>query len=428
MLDWLKNMFGAKAQEAQALQPAGASAAAPQASGNENQAPDWVGAANLILAQAMKRLPVKRYGTQGAACIMPVESVNLGGTKPESGGFIRVGGSAANETAVLTLNMKDKVGNYDIDAINNAVHAVLGSIPALSGKVKFAKDLSAQALDHEDIWKQLKVVVAQSGKFSAHEISTIGEYFEQSKQASAEDTDWGRITVDHADGKVQVRLRPQALKGDESSPVSGEAKVVNYFNEHKDTILKHMREKVAAFNVLTPDELASLDFTSAIMKADWGDQPTVEFGTRAAGGDAALGKTALAKIDTDKIQECFTAALLESSKELSPVFGRIADGAMVAQAIRQRVGESPAINAALDHDMFKSNKEQKADREKREKLNLVEIGNAVEGDEPQKLTLSFSLPHGVSLSALRESIVQGQQQIPILSARTLAQGSPSMAA
>ncbi len=93
---------------------------------------------------------------------------------------------------------------------------------------------------------------------------------------------------------------------------------------------------------------------------------------------------------------------------------------MVAQVIRGRLGDTPAVHEALNHDMFKSRKEIKAERDDCQEQNLVEIGNAVESDDSHKLSLTFELPHGVSLPALRESIVRGQQQIPIAAARTFS--------
>ncbi|MDX2094417.1 MAG: hypothetical protein SFW64_00515 [Alphaproteobacteria bacterium] len=431
MMGWFKNMFGgAQADQAANFQPQAPATTAPVTTTQaaNDAAFDWVDAANMVIGQSLKRLPVRRYGVQNAASLLPLESVSLTGVKPQEGGFaVRMGGAPANTTVTLTMRMKDKVGNYDIDAVNNAIHAVLASVPALTGKVKFAKDISQQSLDHDDIWKQLHSVIQSSGKFSEQEIGLLSEYFEQSKLASAEDTDWSKIEVQHADGKVQVRIRPQSLKGDENEAVSGEARLVAHFNERKDIILPLMRNKVAALNVLTSEELASLDFNAAVTKADWGDQPTIEFGSK-TGKEGVLEKTALAKIDTDKIQECFTAAFLEAEKELPSVMGRMADGAMVAQAIRHRLGNNPTVEKALDHAMFKSQKEQKAENESKQDANLVEIGNATETDDPHKLVLTFDLPHGVSLGALRESVVRGQQQIPIMAARNLTQGSAAIAA
>jgi hypothetical protein len=254
---------------------------------SDNEAPyDWVGNANLALAQTLKRLPVKLYGSESAASAMPIDSVSLGGAKANEG-FLMGHGTGGHETATLTLHMRDNVGNYDVGAVNKAVHAVLGSIPALAGKVKFAKDLSQQALSHEDILNQLKGIVSSSGKFSKQEIGLLSEYFDQDKQASVEDPDWGRINMEHSDGKVQMHIRPAPLKGDESVAVSGEARLVDYFKEHKEAILQHMRQKIAALKVLTAEEIASLDFSAAIMKADWGDQPTIEFGSK-AGADGKL--------------------------------------------------------------------------------------------------------------------------------------------
>ena len=423
--DSVKSLFGTETDAANLApvtveQPA---AAAPAGAPVEQAPYDWVGAADIVLTQALRRLPVKPFQDERAVAF-PVESVNLTASSEESRGLIMGSG---NNSVKLTIKTKDKVGNYDIDSINRAIHAMLGNVPVLAGKVKFPKGNAAQALDHGDIWKELEPHLAKSGKFNKQELGLLWEYFEESKMQSAESADWGGIETQHADGKVQVRLRGRSIKGDEEVAVSGEARLVEHFTKHKEKILHLFREKIGALKVLTPEELAAIDYTAAITKADWGDQPTIEFGTKEKEGEP-LGKTALAKIDTDKIQECFIGAFLEAEKELPSVFGRIGTAAMVAQVVKHRLGDTPEVAKLLDHEMFKSDKERNEEVKKEVDEHLVEIGNVVEQDKSNTLTLQFELPHGYSLPTLRESIVRGQQQLAVGSVRELTASGVGLAA
>ncbi len=229
MLQWIQEKLGITQPAVQALLPveqAATAAPAPETfnAANDSAPPvasdeparDWVTEANTILAQVLKKLPVRRYGVHGSAEALPVESVHIGALKPSEGSMVVALGRATDEQAMLTLQLKENVGNYNSDALNHAVHAVLGSIPVLSGKFKFAKDVSSSAVNHGDVWAKLKAELAKSNHFSETELNSFGEYFEGSKFYSAGDTDWGQIDVNHADGKVQVALRPQALKEDKS--------------------------------------------------------------------------------------------------------------------------------------------------------------------------------------------------------------------
>lgn len=407
---------------------ADAVAYAPPPQAVNDSAADVVGYVNGMLTQAFQHARVKalisRTGAPNASFLMPVKSVELGGVKQEGGHIYaeRIG-SAAHESATITLHLSDKAGNYNMDSLNNAIHAVLGSIPALHGKVEFAKDIAVQKIDHATIWKQLHPLLTHSGKFSAAEIKLIGEYFENTKHLSAENPDWGHMSVEHSEnGKVQIHFNhPEKLKTDEKSAISPDAVLIEYLNkpEHKESILKVMREKVAALNVLTPEEIAALDYTAAEKGADW-PRPTLEFGSKPHAPETALGATALTKIEKEKLQTCFTDALLESGKELPAIFSRIADGAMVRHVVQQRLGDNPAVKAALNHPMFNTQAEQSKHYADMEKRDIVTIGNAVETDKPNELSLTFALPHGVDLEALRTSIIKGQQQMAVQQQRALA--------
>lgn len=438
ILSWFG--FGAPANEnADAVQQAGmvaedaaATSYAPPAAPANDSAADVVGYVNGMLTQAFQHSRVKalisRTGAPNASFLMPVKSVELGGVKQVGSGvhYAMRMRSDSNDSATITLHLSDNVGNYNLDSLNNAIHAVLGSIPALHGKVEFAKDIALQKIDHATIWKQLHPLLTHSGKFSAPEIKLIGEYFENTKHRSAEDSDWGHMDVAHSEnGKVQIHFNhPEKLKTDEKSAISPDAALIEYLNkpEHKDAILKVMREKVAALNVLTAEEIAALDYTAAEKGADW-PRLTLEFGSKPHAPETVLGATALTKIDQGKLRTCFTDALLESGKELPAIFSRIADGAMVRHVVQQRLGDNPAVKAALNHPMFNSNAEQSKHYEDMEQRNIVTIGNAMETDKPNEMSLTFQLPHGVDLEALRTSIIQGQQQMAVQQQRALAEAT-----
>ncbi len=410
MFEWLRSLFAPETTVPsipEAPVPATALAQPPAAPAANDATFDLVGNANRVMAKALSKLLVKRTAPGAAAELMPVLSVSLGGMAAQDG-IIRVGGSATNENVTLTVQLKDAVGNYDIDALNNAVHAMLCAIPALHNKVKFAKDVKDLALTHEDVWKKSRPTLEASGKFTKEDLAQLDQYFIASKDRGAESGDWRGMHADHDEGKVQMRV-PMAYDAKVADPkISGEMQIVNFFNEHKDDLLKAMKKKVAALNILSATDLEQLDCKAAIMKGDWGSTPTVEFGTKGE----PLGKTALASVDTDKLSACFTEAFLEMNggQQLPAIFGLVADGPMVGKVIAHRLGHTPQVKAILDHEMFK---DRAARRETDKKDTRIEIGNAPETNEPNKLQLSFYLPHGVSLTELRQSVVQHAHEIGV---------------
>ena len=110
--------------------------------------------------------------------------------------------------------------------------------------------------------------------------------------------------------------------------------------------------------------------------------------------------------------------MLEARSELPSIFPLIADGEMVAKAIRGRVTDNPELHTVLDHEMFDSAKIRTAKNEAQNKQGKVNIPNALEGDDPHSLTLNFNLPHGVTLTQVRESIVRGCKEsvLPVVQA------------
>lgn len=435
----------AAALEAQAAAEARAAIARAQASSaaavNANvPVPfDLVASANQVLAQLLSETMVKRRminpttGQESWVMVrMPVASVDIHGPKPqETRSMFQMRGEETNNSMGITVTLQDAVGNYDNASLNHALHSVLGRIPALAGKVEFAKDAAVTHLNHEDVWKQLKPLLEQSGKFTRQELGLIDEYFETHKQLAAEEPEWSHVRMGHADGKVQMHYRPAKVNGDEKVALSSEVRLVDYFNTHKDAILPKMREKIAALNAtlkdgdrlkLTPEDIAALDFTAAITKGDWGDQPTVEFGSKPVAPETALGKTKIAEFDTDKLRECFDAALMESSKEVPAIFGRIADGDMVRDLIHRRVGDNPPIHAALAHPMFNSEAEQRTKTEMDEKKGIVRVANAEELTKSHELVQNMALPHGVSIGDVREGVVRARKAIAGAVGQSVAEG------
>lgn len=381
---------------------------------------DLVGSANLVLGRALASQSVKKRmmnpltgQERWMELRMPLASMQITGPKAENGRvYIHGGGGEAHETVILNLGLQDAVGNYDLDSINRALHAVLSRVPGLEGKLEPLKPLGVEKMDHEDVWKQLQPLLSGSGKFKENEIGLIKQYFDTHKEMSAEEPDWSHMELAHAEGKIQIKIRPAEVKGDETETMSGEARVVKYFEEHKDKLLAKMREKLAP--VIAVEELAQLDFTVAIKKADWGDMPTIEFGSKPVAPSTELGKTGMADIDLDKVSAVFKQTLLEADAEIPAIFGRIADGDMVKHIVMHRLGQTPAVNKALAHPMFNSQEEQKVHKKEVEAKDLIKIPSVEEGDKPNELTLAFNLPHGMNLAGLREAIVRSQQVLQAL--------------
>lgn len=401
-----------------AMPPATAAAPVdPAAVANDNQLAevpfDLVGRANLNLAQALALQPVKKRmvnpttgNERWMELNMPVSFMQITGPKIENAGLISVRGRV-DEQVVLNLGLQDAVGNYDLDSINRAIHNVLSRVSVLTGKLETLKPLKIEKMDHADVWKELLPILVASGKFNESEIGLINQYFDTHKRLSAEQADWSHLRLEHAGGKIQIQIRPAEVKGDDKEVMSGEVRVVKYFEEHKDKILTKIREKLAS--VISAEELAHLDFTVAIKKAEWGDMPTIEFGAKPVPPSTELGKTAMADIDLDKVSALFKQTILEADKEIPFIFGRIADGDMVRHIVRQRLGDTPAVNKALSHPMFNSQEEQKTHDKAVEAKGLITIPSAAETEKPHTLTIAFNLPHGVNLATFREAIARDPQ-------------------
>ena len=366
---------------------------------------DWVGNANNALLNTLARMPVK-HALEDKTSLFPVKSVTLTGPKPDGGTYVSRIGGAEGQSVRLTVTLNTPSGNLDSDAVNNILHATLGAVPVLKDKLTFAKDIAEQLVDHAAIWKHLQPLLTQSGKFSAAELKMFSDYFEKTKELPADVSEWNHVAVRHAEDKVQVELRAEKPTDDKSA-VAPEAAIIDCFTHHKPQILAKFREKVAALKILSAEDLATVDFTASTPKESYGHTAVIEFGNKATPPETALGKTALAKIDINTMNDIFIASMLEARVELPSIFPLIADGEMVAKAIRARVPENPELHNALDHEMFESTKDRIAKYEAKKKTGTVEIGNAVEGDDPYSLTLNFQLPHGVTLTQVRESIVRG---------------------
>jgi hypothetical protein len=369
---------------------------------------DWVTNANNALLNTLARMQVQ-HALENKTSLFPVKAVTLTGPKPDGGTYVSRMGGVDGQSVRLTVTLNTPFGNLDPDAANNAIHAMLESIPVMKDRLIFAKDIAEQAVDHAAIWNQLQPLLTQSGKFSAAELKMFSDYFERTKDRKAEAPEWSPATVRHVEDKVQVNL--SAFKSnDDKSATAPEAAIVDCFTHHKNEVLAKLREKVATLKILSEAELAALDFIATTPKEGFGNSTMIEFGSKPTPPETALGKTALAKIDSAVMQEIFTASMLEARSELPSIFPLVANGEMVAKAIRARVTDNPALHKALDHEMFLSEKDQAAKFEAQLKKGTVEVPNAVEGDDSNLLTLNFQLPHGVTLTQVRESIVRGCQE------------------
>jgi hypothetical protein len=401
----------------------GGSKSTPPSTPPQTQPFEWVLTANGVIAKVLSALPIWAYKETHDHLPqhrMHITSVTLAPAEEHNGGLVAYAvGGEERQNATLTVQLKEPVGNYEIVSLNHALHSMLGEIPALKGQVKFAKDAPPVPLNHEEEWNILKPLLEKATKpnapaesaFTAAEMTALEGYFLRDKLDMAERSEWRHIEVRHANDKVQFDLEAMKLPSDSTTGISTEATVNDYVNHNKAAILESMKTKLIALKLMTPEDAALLDFTAAITTGGYGNTvPVVEFGSRVAGQEA-IGATPLAKVDTDKLRDVFATVLLESSKDLPSILPRIADGAMIKQAITQRVGENPAITQALDHGMFKSWQERNAEREK--DAGIVEIGNVTESSKPNELKLTFPLPHGVTLQSLRESIVDNANVIEL---------------
>lgn len=382
---------------------------------------DWVESANRTLTAALNRLPVKRLAPNGEQlpALMPVAAVELGGFEHKLGGPIFVGGPASSPHAQLTIKLRDAVGNYNIDSLNNAIHLLIGGIPGLAGHVKFAKDVKEQSKNYGDIWQELQPILQQSGKFNDQEWKLIGAFFKNDPKVSEDFGGFDPIRVDHAEGKLQVRFETKAIKGDENEIASADARIIEYFNEHRQQILSAFKGKLVAAGI-DEQALASLDFNIGMQKQDWRNLISMEIGS--LDKDGKLQKTVLEGIDTDKLDAMLSQAIFEG-EEVPYIFPRIADGEAIGHLLRNRLGtNNEALEKVLDHDMFKSHKQKTDERTADSMADIATIQNAIETDNPHELKIDLPLPQGVSLETLRAGIVANQHQLLLTAQSPAAQG------
>lgn len=390
---------------------------------------DLVGEANTVATAQLSRFPVKRLlrDKQTSAVNLPVQKVEIGGY---------TGSSPFRDNHVsvqLRVTLHDAVGNYEIDSLNNAVHGWLGSLPSLVGHVKFDVDLAQQQKSRKDVYQELQPLLVQSGKFSEQELGLIGQYFDRGQTRSADWNDRDHINIHHDAGKVQVQIRSEKVDGDEAVARSGEQRTKEYLEKHKGEILAYVKAEVGKLNVLKPEQITALDadFTikdsaSGIHNIDNG--PRMEFGTRCA--DGKIEKSALAEIDTEKLDRIITNAILFSGKELPDIFGRIADGPTVKAVVEQRLGKSDALGAVFKHKMFDDESAWNREYEADQKANRVPISNAQEGpaDTKNVLSFNFALPVGVTLQQLRTDLTTAQHQMKVTQDKAITELTPGLAA
>lgn len=100
--------------------PANDVLAAANENGNQEAAPiDWVESANQSFAGILRHMQIKRLlpSNQTTDVKMPVIKLEIGPAKKDAG-VIRFGGSA--EEVQITVQINDKVGNFQRDSIDDA--------------------------------------------------------------------------------------------------------------------------------------------------------------------------------------------------------------------------------------------------------------------------------------------------------------------
>jgi hypothetical protein len=387
---------------------------------NDNApAPSLVKLANERLKHAFMKTKIKNMVT-GADVAMPIESVELTADASDNNGQIFVR-SGTTESAVLKIHLKEPTGDFDFHSVNLALRQVLNHIPLLKGKIEFAPEKQPT---YAEAWDIIAPVLQKHG-VDDHTVRILKQHFSVHPDEEMNKWNWDKILVSHDAGKVQVKIVPQPDKSENAKKIaSSDQQIVDFINGHKAQILDHIKAKVLALAPLpegvSAETLTGLDFKVATEgKNKWDQSIKVEFGD-----GPELKETALAKINTDLLDTFFTEALVHAGGKLPEFFSDVADGPMVADMLREKTNNDPALHNILTAEHFLSMEVKEKRAEAREKMGVVNVKAAQElgGEHTRDIILNLPLPKDVTLATLREDIFRAQHQLA-LGAEPPAQGS-----
>ncbi len=376
---------------------------------NENQrATNLAEEANKYLLHDFKKTQIKNLYT-GEDVDMPVVAVELTASEHGQVSYAsRIRG--ATDSAELKIRLSEAAGGFDFHSVNLALRQVLNHIPLLKGKLGFEPEKQPT---FREAWQIIAPVLQKHG-VDEHTVESLKKHFSVHPEMSMNRWNWDKIKVTHDAGKVQAKIMPEPNRAEDANKIaSTDQQIVDFVNAHKTQILDHMKAKVLALSPLpegvTAESLAGLDLKVTMEAKDRYEQGIqVEFGN-----GPEMKETALAKINTELLDKFFTDALVHAGGKLPEFFSNVADGAMVADIIRQKTNNDPALENILKADHFLSD-EAKAERaEILEKAGARMVNAAQEqgGEHTRDIIMTLPLPKGVTLPQLRADIVNAKHQL-----------------
>ncbi|MFO0110443.1 MAG: hypothetical protein ACK52W_07930 [Alphaproteobacteria bacterium] len=393
-----------------AMPPATAAAPVDPASvANDNAAPtNLVELANDVLKRAFTKTHVKNLAT-GKDVPMPVAAVELTVYAPDKNGPILAGSSAA-DSSTLKIRLKEPTGGFDFHSVNLALRQVLNHIPLLKGKLGFEPEKQPT---YGEAWQIIAPVLQKHG-VDEHTVESLKKHFSVHPERSMDQWNWDKIKVTHDAGKVQVKIMPEPNRAEDAKKIaSTDQQIVDFVNTHKTQILEHIKAKVLALSPLpegvTAESLAGLDCKVTMEAKDrWEQGIKVEFGD-----GPELKETALAKINTELLDKFFTEALVHVGGKLPEFFSDVADGVMVADIIREKTKNDPALKNILtaDHFLSEEMKAKRAEILEKAGARMVNAAQELGGEHSNDIIMTLPLPKGVTLPQLRADIVNAQHQL-----------------
>lgn len=375
--------------------------------------------AGMVFGAGLSRIPVTRYGYPEPVTL-PVTGVSFT-TEPSI--FIQ---GPKKENAALIVTLKDNVIDFDPQALNTAIRTMLGTIPALAGKIN-PKQVHIPA-NHASAWTELKPLLQKSGKFSEHDLTMMEQFFTaQEVQDTKEPWFTGRssIKAQHYNGKVSYEISAKELPHDQAESGSTDRVVEDYFKQHHDAFLAKIKEKALALGLMEAKDLEHLEFYVAAtpwrIEFKLGTKYPVEKDpeTGIAYSEMQLAdkmtETALAKVDTEKLEDIFTDALLEIGPQLPPITARILDGPLLKKIVHKRIGQNPEMEAVLNrHELFKSEDEKTSEMLDKAAKHMVDVEDfRIDHDHPNMLRVKFDFPDGVSMGEIMQGIVSSKSQMMV---------------
>ncbi len=378
--------------------------------------------AGKIFAAALKRVPVVRHGYK--VMVAPQVTEAAFGIDP---GFYTP--TLRKEHALLTVTLKGDVVDYDPQALNAAIRTVLGTVPALAGKLN-PKQVHIPA-NHASAWTELKPLLQKQhgGKpvFSEHDLAMMEQFFVAQEVEDGKHPWYSEsaIKAQHMNGKVSIEINAKELPHDKAEVGSTDTVIVDYFKEHHDAFLAKIKEKALALGLMEAKDLEHLEcyVTATPWRVEFklgtkypvANDPQTNIPYTEMQLAEKMTETALAKVDTEKLEDIFTDALLEIGPQLPPITARVLDGPLLKKIVHKRMGQHPEIEAVLNrHEIFKSEDEKTAELSEKAAKHMVDIEDfTVDRDKPNKLHVKFDFPDGVSMGEIMQGIYDSKSQMMV---------------